>query len=213
MHASYKIFRVVVSLVVFLVSTSGMSTTSRFGIPRTAPVGKLPQVWFFFFHFSKTFISAFTIDCNIPRQHFSMEFKHDCVNSRFNWFTMKSFVNLIYLPDTREPNVAFQLHPAVPIAGISPEASWELYQTRYMQSLEDPETFWTEVMKLASMNLCLNYKKMVYDTQKRINRLLRILDYVVCRRRTSISLGSPLLRRFKEAPSRKEISTGSLRES
>ena len=101
----------------------------------------------------------------------------------------------------------------MPVAGISPEASWELYQTRYMQSLEDPETFWTEVMKFAFMNLFLNYKKTVYDAEKRINRLLRILDHVVCRRRTSTSPGSLLLRRFKEAPSRKEISTGSLRES
>ena len=82
-----------------------------------------------------------------------------------------------------------------------------------MQSLEDPETFWTEVMKFAFMNLFLNYKKTVYDAEKRINRLLRILDHVVCRRRTSTSPGSLLLRRFKEAPSRKEISTGSLRES
>lgn len=38
-----------------------------------------------------------------------------------------------------------QLHPAIPVNGLTAEQSWDIYQTRYMKSMEDPDAFWTEV--------------------------------------------------------------------
>ena len=42
-------------------------------------------------------------------------------------------------------NIDSQLHPTVPVAGISPEDAWEKYQERYQKSMNEPEAFWTEV--------------------------------------------------------------------
>lgn len=44
MHASNNFFRIIVALTLCLQLVSGMSSASRFGVPRTVPVGTVPQV-------------------------------------------------------------------------------------------------------------------------------------------------------------------------
>jgi hypothetical protein len=44
MHASNNFFRIIVAFTLCLHLVSGMSTASRFGVPRTVPVGTVPQV-------------------------------------------------------------------------------------------------------------------------------------------------------------------------
>ena len=39
----------------------------------------------------------------------------------------------------------WKVHATIPVAGISSEDAWERYQTNYMESLNEPEAFWTAV--------------------------------------------------------------------
>eukprot|EP00596_Hydrurales_sp_CCMP1899_P000122 CAMPEP_0119033634 /NCGR_PEP_ID=MMETSP1177-20130426/685_1 /TAXON_ID=2985 /ORGANISM="Ochromonas sp, Strain CCMP1899" /LENGTH=687 /DNA_ID=CAMNT_0006990525 /DNA_START=172 /DNA_END=2235 /DNA_ORIENTATION=+ len=54
---------------------------------------------------------------------------------------MKSRFNIpVTLPAASLPLV----HPAVPVPGLTTEESWANYQTRYLKSLNDPDSFWAD---------------------------------------------------------------------
>lgn len=54
----------------------------------------------------------------------------------------------------------WKVHATIPVAGISSEDAWERYQTNYMESLNEPEAFWTTVSSLhisAFLTICKNF--------------------------------------------------------
>ena len=98
----------------------------------------------------------------------------------------------------------WKVHATIPVAGISSEDAWERYQTNYMESLNEPEAFWTTVSShhlSAFLTICKNFSMDIFDSADKFSSILQcIYSYS---KRTIMYHGSLLSRKSRLDPSLK----------
>ena len=96
----------------------------------------------------------------------------------------------------------WKVHATIPVAGISSEDAWERYQTNYMESLNEPEAFWTTVSSdhlCAFLTICKNFSMDIFDSADEFSSIWQCV--YSNSKRTIMYHGSLLSRKSRLDPS------------